>query len=155
MAQSDFRLATLLRVRERERSERRAELAIAVQREQTAQEHAARLEFELARTRSTVVNEGHTADLTRLQAGDRFQRLLRRELEQARRDHQQAVAEMEIRRQAVVAADQQVRALEKLRERYQAEFERQQNVLAQRELDEAASRGWHHFGPNSGVASAG
>jgi flagellar export protein FliJ len=155
MARFDFRLAALLRVRERERDERRAELAIAVEREHKARDQVARLEIKLAQTRSAADSDGQAMDLARLQAHDRFRRVVHGELEQARKDFGQATAEMEVRRQAAVAADQQVRALEKLRERQQKEFQRQQAMLAQRELDEAAARGWQKLRSDSGVASAG
>ena len=86
------------------------------------------------------MQSGNELNLARLQSADQFRRVLRRDLKCLIDEHQRALAEVDSRRQAVVAADQQVRALEKLRERQLAEFDRVQAARQQRELDEAAAR---------------
>jgi flagellar export protein FliJ len=49
-------------------------------------------------------------------------------------------AEMEKRRQALVAADREVRVLEKLRETWQARHKHEEQVMEMKDLDEVAGR---------------
>ena len=135
-----FRLKSVLVVRQRERGQRRSELAEAVRAEALLGERRRRLELQRSDTGSPVAQTGGELNLSHLQAADQFRRVLRRELKSLTDELQRAQAEVDERRQAVVAADQQVRALEKLHERQRAEFDRQHATRRQRELDEAASR---------------
>jgi flagellar export protein FliJ len=140
MARFVFRLQTLLSARVRERNERRVELAEAVEIERALHAQAQRVSGELAIARDGISSRQDPFDLVRCQVHDRFDRLLRHDLGQLNDRLDAATTETQRRRELLTAAEQQVRALEKLRERQAAEFQRQQNAVDQRELDEAASR---------------
>jgi flagellar protein FliJ len=135
-----FRLTTLLRLREAWRDERRAHLAEAQQAEQLIQERIDEIEralLELQR-RSLAAARPGTINVDRLAESARYEMILKVDRESADQQRQAVAAEVQKRREALVAADREVRVLEKLRdtqrERHREEEARQE---AQR-LDEMA-----------------
>jgi flagellar export protein FliJ len=135
-----FRLATLLRIREAERDERRAQLADAFRVEAELQKQMTELEGELAAARRAHTADVGLVDVDRMLAAQRYGLVL--EMDRRRLAEQQATVaqEVETRRAALVEADREVRVLERLREtqhdRWRAEAEKQQMKL----LDEVASQ---------------
>lgn len=142
MKRFQFRLATLLRLREALRDERRAQLADAFRVEEVLTAQRGELAAQLQEARRQQTSLPGIVDVDRILAAQRHEAALM--MEQNALDEQQAhvAAEIERRREALVAADQDVRVLEKLREaqfaRWRGEEERQSIKM----LDEVASRTW-------------
>jgi flagellar export protein FliJ len=137
-----FRLATLLRIQEAARDQRRSELAEAFRAEQTLRERMQGLEqqFDELKQQYRQSGESGQVNVDRLIDVQRYELVLSVE-QQLLRQHEAALAqEIEKRRQALVAADREVRVLEKLREkqheRHRADDERQQV----KQIDEIAAR---------------
>ena len=137
-----FRLATLLRLRESVRNERRMQLTDALRVESVLAEQAAELAREMGAARKAQVAPAGVVEVDRLIEAQRYELTL--QMEQRRLEQQQATVATEVaqRRAALVTADQDVRSLEKLREsqmeRWRADAERQ----VMKEMDEVASRAY-------------
>ncbi len=135
-----FRLATLLKLRETTRDERRGQLAEAQRIETLIEEQLREVEQTFARlladrTRSSspgLINVDWLIDAQRyeltLRAKDRD---LRQQLNSVR-------LEVERRRQTLAEADREVRVLEKLRESQQQRHATDELLSEQKMLDEAA-----------------
>jgi flagellar protein FliJ len=141
MSRFQFRLKALLAVREATRDERRVELAEAQAESRELSERRAGLERELA-NQQDLVRSGTSPgriDVDRLKTGHRYDLVLRRELHVLSEHEQALAAEIERRREALVAADREVRVLEKLRERQHEQFRQQQTLRETKQLDEVAA----------------
>ncbi|MBL9122150.1 MAG: hypothetical protein JNG90_00870 [Planctomycetaceae bacterium] len=142
MAGHTFRLASLLRLREARRDDCRLALAAALRADERLESHLAETNLELAQLRTAgqqalqpgVLNLDQLCDQQRDAASARARHS---ELE---RQRSALALEIDQLRAALVEADTEVRALEKLREageaRHAAELER----AAALDLDEAALR---------------
>ena len=139
-----FRLQTLLRLRQSDRNERRADLAKALRAEamlQSQLEALAEQQSTLA-ARATLLKSPGKADVDALLQTHRYagvltlqQRTLEGQLAQVR-------SECERRRLALVEADRQVQVLEKLRSRQEAAVRHQEARAENKELDELARLGF-------------
>src|SRR5690242_7503558 len=118
MPSFQFRLATLLRLREVWRDERRAHLAEAEQAEQLITDRLAQIERELADVARRALDAARpgTVNVDRLADSARYEMILKVERQSADQQRQAVAAEIENRRAALVAADRDVRVLEKLRD---------------------------------------
>ncbi len=137
MAEFHFRLATLLKLRESERNERRLRLAEAREAERILGERIAELENEredISRQSRDAVRPG-PLNLDRVVQTSRFELLVEAQLRAMQDRNNQLQEELERRHEALVEADRGVRVLEKLRERWLADYQRQQLKLEQKELD--------------------
>lgn len=139
-----FRLQTLLRLRQSDRNERRAELAKALRAEAMLQDQLQALAEQQSATaaRAALLKSPGQADVDALLQTHRYagvlalqQRTLEGQLAQVR-------AECERRRLALVEADRQVQVLEKLRARQDAAFRHEQARAETKELDELARLGY-------------
>ena len=141
MPRFKFRLSTLLRVREATRDDRRGQLA-----------EAYRIDAYLVAQREALVDEaatekrrygeslGGAIDVDRLVAMHRYELVLRSEIHSLDEQRRNVAAEIERRRLALVAAETEVKVLEKLREK-QHERQRAAEALAElKVLDEVAGR---------------
>jgi flagellar protein FliJ len=135
-----FRLQTLLRLRESTRDERRAQLAQAYRADELLEEKRRMLEEHLAdmqRKARQAAGPGKI-DVDRLIEARRFETVLLAQKEHVHNQQEMIRLEIERRRQALVAANREVRVLENLRvkqyDRHQAEENRQEI----HQLDEAA-----------------
>ncbi|HEV3136953.1 MAG TPA: flagellar FliJ family protein [Pirellulales bacterium] len=141
MARFQFRLKALLAVREATRDERRVELAEAQSESRTLNERRAGVERELAKQQD-LFRSGTSPgriDVDRLKTEHCYDLVLRRELRVLSEQEQTLTAEIERRREALVAADREVRILEELRERQHEQFRQQQMVRETKHLDEVAA----------------
>ncbi len=142
MAKFHFRLATLLRLGESVRDDRRAQLAEAFRADELLQQHETALAEELAALRSAsrqAVTPGNV-DLDQIVETQRYEITLRAQQKQFAAQRKAIAQEVDRRREALLAANREVRVLEKLRER-QAERHRQDEARRElRQLDEAAAR---------------
>lgn len=141
MPQFQFRLATLLKLHEATRDERRNQLTEALRAEQVVVERMAQLDSELAALRAErlrATRAGATVDIDALSDGARYEMILKLERQSADQQRQVVAAEADRRRAALVAADREVRVLERLRET-QLERHRQEEDRRERiRLDELA-----------------
>ena len=136
-----FRLATLLKLRESLRDERRGQLAEAYAADRKLKERRESVERELNHIHATAsVQSVGTVHVERLLDLSRFDALLRGEIGIIRGHEAQLAVEIEKRRQALVAADRDVRMLEKLREVKQAEHRTAEATALMKQLDEVAGR---------------
>jgi flagellar protein FliJ len=141
MARFQFRLKTLLAVRAASRDERRVQLAEAQAEDRELKERRAILERELANQQESVrsgTSPGRL-DIDRLITAHRYDMVLRRELQVVLEHEQTLAAEIERRRETLVAADREVRVLEKLRARQHEQFRQQQSLVETKQLDEVAA----------------
>ena len=142
MPRFEFRLKSLLILREAARDQRRADLvqAFAAERELAARRSALRNELDEQRDRCRASCAPGVVDVERLKATHSYEGTLRTELDEVHEREQSLAVEIERCRQELVAADREVQVLEKLRERKQAAFRRQQAQAEVKLLDEVAAR---------------
>lgn len=142
MATFKFRLATLLRLREETRDQRRAELAEAYhaddllrQQIQEADEAISELLDQCRKAAGPGV-----VDIDRLVAAGRYELTLRAQQKELAGQRERVVAEIQRRRQTLVEANREVRVLEKLREKQARRYREKENRLEVKRLDEVAGR---------------
>jgi flagellar FliJ protein len=142
MARFKFRLATLLRLREATRDERRAELAEAYRADDVLREYSDRVGRELGwlQAQCRKVAGPGTVDVDRLVEAQRYEVILRAQRRQLAERLDALGTEIDRRRQSLVAADRDVRLLERLREKQARRHLREENRREIKELDEVAGR---------------
>jgi flagellar export protein FliJ len=142
MARFQFRLATLQRLREVVRDERRGQLAEALRMADSLVEQKRQVAENLSElARSRRISAGGI-DVERLLATSRYEAVLM--LEQVNYERQLAAVAVEIekRREALSAADRDVRTLEKLHESQRERHREEQEHAATKQMDEMALRGF-------------
>jgi flagellar export protein FliJ len=140
MPKFKFRLATLLRLRESARDERRAQLAQAYRADELLAEKKRILEEHLAdmRRRTRLAASPGEIDVDRLLEARRFETVLLAQKEHVGNQQEMIRIEIERRRQALVAANREVRILENLRARQHGRHQAEENRQETKQLDEAA-----------------
>jgi flagellar protein FliJ len=142
MARFTFRLATLLRLRESERDQRRAELAQAYHADDILRQQDEDLEREriglLAISREAA-GPG-TVDIDRLIQTQRYELLLKTHQQQLRRQREAVAAEIGRRRETLVRANREVRILENLREKQAQRHREEEGRRETKRLDEVATQ---------------
>lgn len=136
MGTTNTRLATLLRVREAERDQRRTELAEAVHSLDLVRQHMVELAHEAERLQRLTreASRPGTLNINRLLNSHRYDLLLEVRHQQLSHREFALTSLVEGRREMVVDADREVRMLEKLIEKGEAhqqltEQRREQNLL--------------------------
>ncbi|MBM4004085.1 MAG: flagellar export protein FliJ [Planctomycetes bacterium] len=138
MSRFQFRLATLLKIRESDRDERRLRLAEALEAQRILHE---RIE-ELRREKGEISRESRAAiepgqlDIDRVLRVSRYELLLEAQIDHLTKRDEQLREQIELRRDALVEADREVKILEKLRQRRREEFKTQERNLEQKAMDE-------------------
>jgi len=142
MAKFKFRLATLLRLCEVARDERREQLARAYQADEIIEQDRALVadERRALQRRNRVASAPGQLDVDRLLEGRRYELVLQSREQQLAQQHQDVQAEIERRRLALVDANRQVRVLETLREKQLDHHRREENRREIKQLDETAGR---------------
>ena len=135
-----FRLESLLRVRCAQRDERRGELAQAFWAEEVLRRQRADVATQIAQVRQQRATSGGTLNVDSLLDAARHEFVLSSQQKVLEDQSVQVSAEIERRREVLVAADQQVRVLEKLKEAQQERHRAQEQTLEQNRLDEVAQR---------------
>jgi flagellar FliJ protein len=140
-----FRLATVLRLRSAVRDERRTELGRALRAAEVLREQQDKVTRELAENQDSArklmqrqASSGDGVSVDALLHTHRHALVLKAQLTQLAKQQQQIAAEIAKRQAALVEADRDVRVLEKLQEKQQAEYESRALAVEQRELDEIA-----------------
>jgi flagellar FliJ protein len=135
-------MATLLRIREATRDEQRNRLAEALRAEEVLRQRLDELASELRDLNGQYrhAKQTGTLDVDRLIDAQRYELVLLAQEQVLRQQARTLAQEVDRRRQALMAADQEVRVLEKLREtqaeRHRADDERREG----KQLDEVAAR---------------
>ena len=146
MARFQFRLKTLLAVREAARDECQTKLAEMYLAQRKLETRRAELEAEIsgqqARVRADVAPGRVYVD--RLLTTDRYESVLHSDVEILAKREQALTTEIERQRQAVAVADREVRVLEKLRGKQFEQYLQQQSLAESKQLDEVAARAFQH-----------
>ncbi len=142
MAKFKFRLATLLRLREATRDERRRQLAEAYQADDLLNERIDEVMQRLTglRNRYRRYSGPGTLDVDRLVETQRFEMAMKAQRSQLDGQRETLATEIERRRLALVEANREVRVLEKLREKQVTRHRRDENRRETKVLDEVAGR---------------
>jgi len=140
MAKFKFRLATLLRLRELARDERRAQLAQAYRAEELLEEQRRQLEQHLSgllRWTRLAAGPGEI-EVDRLLEARRFEAILLAQRQHVDQQREAIAHEVERRRQALVEANREVQVLENLRARQHERHRAEENRRDIKSLDEIA-----------------
>ena len=142
MATFHFRLATLLRLREAERDERRAQLSDAQQAEAIVAARVGEIDREigLIRRLGQMATAPGKVDVDQLLDMQRYDTQLKLERIAAEDQRQKIAQEVERRLERAIAADREVRILEKLRETQQAKHRSEEERVEQKRFDELAGQ---------------
>jgi len=140
MRNFQFRLATPLRLREAVRDQRRGQLSEAFRIADAIQDRLNELRQELDDLKKQQAAQPGRVDVDRLVAAHRYEMVLRIEQQQSEDQRTAVLAEIERRRDALAAADREVRTLERLRETQQQRHRAEEERLLMKELDEIAGR---------------
>jgi len=142
MARFRFRLATLLRLREAVRDQRREELAEAYRVDELLATQLARVAEQLdslGEQCRRAAGPGQV-DVDRLLEAQRYELALRARQRQLQQQRRNVAEEIERRRETLAEADREVRVLEKLRKRQAARHQYEENRREIKLLDEVAQR---------------
>jgi flagellar export protein FliJ len=149
MAKFHFRLATLLRLRETARDERRVQLADVERTDAELQARLTRLagrQQQLQHECRTVAGPGEV-DVPRLVESHQYAAALRVQEAELQQQRQTLAVEINRRRQALLEADRDVQTIEKLRESqlqaHRREAERQEGQRLDEAAMQAASGRWN------------
>jgi flagellar protein FliJ len=140
MARFKFRMATLLKLREATRDERRTELAQAYRADEVLGENLEQVRTELIalEDRCRKAAGPGTIDIDRLIEAQRYEIILKVQQRNLNEQRGRLAAEIERRRVALLAANREVRVLEKLREHQIEQHNQAENRLDIKRLDEVA-----------------
>ena len=143
MSKFRFRLATMLKLREATRDERRMALAEAYQADEVLQGYLNNLQHELDATQSTYRRsiEPGPVDIDPLIDAQRYEVTMKAQMQHVNQQRARLQNEIEHRREALMLADRDVRILEKLRENQAREHAQAEEVQLMKFLDEVAQRG--------------
>ncbi|MDZ4782429.1 MAG: flagellar export protein FliJ [Planctomycetia bacterium] len=144
-----FRLTPVLHLRENARDERRAALAEAMRAEEVLAEQMAEKRVQIVTLGGELAKERAIGEINveRMIQGQRYQAILRAELAMLGEQAKRVTAEVERRRELLVAADRDVRVLEQLREKQLERFVMEEARREIKFLDDvagqrAATREW-------------
>jgi flagellar export protein FliJ len=142
MARFDFRLRALLTLRRARRDACRAELAaaLAAERQLAERRQALAAELEGAQNHVRAGTLPGPVSVEALQHAAQYHAALRHSLDQVSRRQLAAARQVDGCRQTVAAADAEVRAIEKLRDRRLDEFHRDEARRDTATADEVARR---------------
>lgn len=139
MPEFRFHLETLLRLRRITRDECRLRLAESQRADAALQEQLSALAAESNRLRAQCreVTGPGVVDLDRLAGAERYATLLRTKQDELQRARETLAVEIQSRRVALLEADRDAKALEKLRERQKHRHRREAERHEMKRLDEA------------------
>jgi flagellar protein FliJ len=140
MAKFKFRLTTLLKLRKSMRDERRTELAQAYQADDVLHGYMEQVQEEIDRLCEQCRRAAGpgTVDVDRLIDAQRYEFILEAQQRHFSEQRSKLAAEIERRRVALLAANREVRILEKLREQQLEQHKVAEGRLDIKRLDEVA-----------------
>ena len=139
-----FRLTTMLKLREQARDERRRELAQAYEAERilNARMTEMQAEIEATRQRTRIAGGAGSINIEELLNARRYALVMKSQVLDAEAQVKLVLEEVERRRLALLEADRDVKVLEKLRERQSDQHGELERKQENKQLDEAALRGF-------------
>lgn len=142
MPQFKFRLTTLQKLREAARDECRAQLAEAYQAEAVVRGRLDELvaDLEALRNQARAVTAKGQVNVDAILDNQRYEMALKVEQQIINGQIAGLQAEIERRRQVLIAADREVRVLEKLRDAQYVRHQQQEAVIELKQFDEIAAR---------------
>jgi len=142
MATFHFRLATLLRLREADRDERRAQLADAQQAEAIVAARVVEIDREIGAIRQLgqLAAAPGKVDVDQLLDMQRYDAQLKLERIAAQDQREKIHQEVERRLERAIAADREVKILEKLRESQLTRHRNDEEKTDQKRFDELAGQ---------------
>ncbi len=142
MATFKFRLATLLRLRETARDDRRSELAEAFRVDDALSEQVDDIERKRVQVRRECQQAASpgTVDIDRLVEAQRFELSLKAQRGNLDQQRQAVAEEIQRRRDRLIEANREVRVLEKLRGKQETRHRRDENRREVKVLDEVAAQ---------------
>ena len=137
-----FRLDTLLKMRQTVRDQRREELAQAFQAEQIVRRQQDEIAQESEQTNDQIRRGSQPGNVKvdNLLDAHRYERVIEARQNNLDAQRQQLEEEIARRRERLVEADREVRALEKLDERQRQEHNQNEHRREVRQMDEIAAR---------------
>ena len=140
MSKFKFRLATLLRLREMTRDERRAQLAEAYRVNDVLRSRLEGLDAELQSLRAhrRASAQPGEVNVDRLVEAQRYELTLMVQRQEILSQRETVQAEIQRRRQALAEANREVRVLENLRDKQADEHRREEDRRERKRLDEAS-----------------
>ena len=135
-----FRLQTLLRLREAARDERREQLAEVMRIDDALRKQLTELEALQSEARALQRLGVGRVDVDRLLEAQRYEAVVALEILHVERQRAAVAEEMNKRREALVEADREFKVLEKLREKRLQEHGAELRAQEMKVLDEAAGR---------------
>ncbi|MCH7872679.1 MAG: hypothetical protein IID33_13360, partial [Planctomycetes bacterium] len=125
-----FRLATLLRLREAARDRHRANLAQAFEADDVLQQRRTQLADEVGHLerRNRTAGSAGPIEVDALIAAQRYTMILQAEDRMIAQQREVVAEEIERRRQQLVAADRDLKVLEKLREKHLLRHRKEQDL---------------------------
>ena len=140
MPKFHFRLATLLRLREDARDERRVELADSQRADAELEMQLSRLQAEQRQLQGECRKAAApgSVDVSRLAEAQAYAATLREREAGVQRKRQTLAVEIERRRAALLEADRDVQTLEKLRDHQSDAYRQEEDRREGKRLDEAA-----------------
>jgi len=140
VAQFKFRLATLLKLRERHRDERREQLAEAYRAQELLEERKSEIDAEIKVVDNQVRHAAGAGVVKVDQLVDRgrYELILKAELHQLATQSKKLEEEIDRRRTLLIDANRQVRVLEKLSEKQEARHREEFIRREQKVYDEIA-----------------
>lgn len=142
MAKFKFRLATLQKIREATRDQRREHLAEAYRADEILQQQSDQIDHELSSLREECRRAScpGPVDVDQLTRARLHELVLKTQKQHLGRQRDAVTAEIDVRREALVHANREVRVLEKLEEKQAARHRQQEDRRQIKELDEVAGR---------------
>ncbi|MHB1035593.1 MAG: flagellar export protein FliJ [Pirellulales bacterium] len=142
MGRFRFRLSSVLKLREATRDERRAQLAEAYRADEILQTRLAELDRIVADLKGRYLQAAGPGpiEVDRLLEAQRYELIVTVERKTVERQRTALAVEIEKRRENLVAADRDVRVLEKLRETQAERHRDDENRQEMKVLDEVAGR---------------
>lgn len=138
MAKFTFRLATLLKLREAERDERRGEYNEALRAADVLRSQQTSLEDELRSVRAARSQTHRVLNIDLLIQGSQHELLLRAQVDLLDKQFAEVQDEAERRRAKLLEADRAVKVLEKLRDRQSQRFQQELWRQEAKTLDEVS-----------------
>jgi flagellar FliJ protein len=142
MSKFKFRMATLLRLRETTRDQRRGELAEAYRVDEVLQRQLQQIQGDLTALRlqcRSAVGPGEV-NVDRLVEAQRYEVALLAQQQQVVRQREQVQNEIQRRRQILVEANREVHVLESLRDKQADRHRQEEDRRDMKRLDEVAQQ---------------
>lgn len=142
MAEFRFRLDAVLRVRQNTRDQCRLRLAEVLCADETLRERLSRLGAEYERLqadRRQALGHGEL-NIERLVDAERYAAVLKTEENALRQERETLAGEIQRRRETLLEADRNAKALEKLRERQRQRYRLEEERREAKRIDEVAAQ---------------